>query len=526
MHAEASYWTLLTADDAASDPTLAELLAAWLAAGNRSLRDLFEMHPDVLAAAMGRSLDDLQPLLRLRDRRPQVERLLDRLARAHVDLLAPWDRGYPRALKEIEPNDVPAPLWYLGSPAILGGKIVAVIGARDSGAEAVAFARAAGGALAASGKTVLAGVARAVERGALEGATVGEGKAIGLLGQGIARALPDLQRLQPRVRAGSLLLIGTLHPETAWQQGLEEAGNRVLLALAERVVVAQAGAADSTMQAAAQALDAGKPVLVGSVDAEGNRALLEHGGIPIAWPAESAAMLEAAVLAQPPALVQLLREAPRSKTVREADEPLVGGATQDERARPAISGAAGAPATRAARSRAASPEDQSRRIDVTGVDPPAPNAFTPSDAGEPANTATNGPVGVPGQRSASIGHERGENQPKAPRGRARGHTRPDGAPASTLPEEQLAGAILRCLQRRKRPTPKGALLQALAVTEGSLDRALAALIAAGRVQERLHRAGTAYGLPQTESGTAEARFQLSLFGQQATPDDDRHVPEP
>ena len=479
MHPEAPYWTLLTAADAAADPALADLLAAWLAAGNRSLRDLFELHPDVLAAAMGRSLDDLQPLLRLRSWRLQVERLLDRLARAGVDLLSPWDRSYPRALKEIMPGGIPAPLWYLGPPAILDGKIVAVIGARDSGTEAVDFARAAGGALAAGGKTVLAGVARAVERGALEGATASDGKAIGLLGQGIARALPDLQRLLPRIRGGALLVVGALHPETAWQPGLEEAGNRVLLALAGRVIVAQAGAADSTLGVAARALDAGKPVLVRAAEEEGNRALLERGGMAIAWPPESAEALEAAVLAQPPALVQLLQHAPAARSMREVDEPSTTGASRladtahDERPRPATS-AATREAMRTARPRPTTPEDRTPEI---------------------------------GANDARRDH-------------------PGMLPTPPLPEDSLEGTILRCLQRRKRPMPKGALLQAIAIPESSIDRALAALIAAGRVRERLHRAGTAYELPPAESAPAEARFQLSLFGQEATSDDDQPMPDP
>ena len=112
-----------------------------------------------------------------------------------------------------------------------------------------------------------------------------------MLGQGIARALPDLRRLVPRLREGQLLLLSRVHPEAPWQPALEEGRGAVVVALAERVVVVHAGLTGGTWEVAQQALRYGRPLFVRESPAEGNRALLEQGALPFAWQ-EVATILE------------------------------------------------------------------------------------------------------------------------------------------------------------------------------------------------------------------------------------------
>ena len=173
MGPEAAYWAVLTGAAEPGSP-LAGLIEGWLAAGNRSARELFELHPEMLAATLGRPVEELTALLALRARLPQAQRLLDRLGRAGVDLLPRWDRRYPRALRVLADERHEAVLWYAGSLDLLEQDPVAIAGPRDVGPEGRDFARAVAGAVAGQGHAVLGGLAQTVERVAMEGAMVRE----------------------------------------------------------------------------------------------------------------------------------------------------------------------------------------------------------------------------------------------------------------------------------------------------------------------------------------------------------------
>ncbi len=82
----------------------------------------------------------------------------------------------------------------------------------------------------------------------------------------------------------------------------------------------------------------------------------------------------------------------------------------------------------------------------------------------------------------------------------------EGAPPNDLEE-----MVLRYLNGRRKPAGKGALLHALAIEEGVLDRALMRLMARGDVTQHSHRTGVAYTVTGAK-GTGTGAFQLSIFG--------------
>ncbi|MDB5075618.1 MAG: putative processing protein, partial [Chloroflexi bacterium] len=242
MHPEAVYWALLSDHPLEDDAAIAGLLAAWHAKGKRSVHDLFEQDPGSLAEILGIPESALAPMVRLRPRLPQAHRLIDRLVRDGVELVTIWERRYPQQLRSLLGEAVPMVLWHLGPLKLLDGDPVAILGSRDVPQEALSFARQVGGGVARAGRPVLTGVARAVERAALEAALrVEGGTAVALLAQGIARAMPELRHWQGAIRGNRLLVAGVLHPEAAWQPWHESLRGVIGVGLAERVVVAHAG---------------------------------------------------------------------------------------------------------------------------------------------------------------------------------------------------------------------------------------------------------------------------------------------
>jgi predicted Rossmann fold nucleotide-binding protein DprA/Smf involved in DNA uptake len=89
-------------------------------------------------------------------------------------------------------------------------------------------------------------------------------------------------------------------------------------------------------------------------------------------------------------------------------------------------------------------------------------------------------------------------------------------PSSVLSEEGTSAdgldeMVLRYLTGKRRPAGKGALLHALSIEEGLLDRALMRLMARGDIAQRTHRTGVAYTATGVKGAGAGA-FQLSIFG--------------
>lgn len=282
MQSEAAYWALLTGEE----PWQVELLGAWHGAGNRSLRGLFEEAPQALAMLLGLPEEALTPLLAVRTRVPRTASLLDRLGREGVDLVTRWERRYPRALKTALGDGAPPALWHAGPLDLLGQGPVAVFGARDAGPDAVAFARALAVGLAGRGRPVITGVARAIERATLEAALGAGGAGIVMLGQGIARAQPDLRRLQAQIAAGRLLVLSGMAPEAPWQPWIEGARGALAAALAERAAVAQVSEGGGTWATVQAAIGLGRPLYVRESEDDTHRALLAGGALSLPWPAE------------------------------------------------------------------------------------------------------------------------------------------------------------------------------------------------------------------------------------------------
>ena len=501
MGSEAAYWAVLTGAAAEPGSPLARLIAGWLAAGNRSARELFELHPEMLAATLGRTVEELTPLLALRARLPQAQRLLDRLGRAGVDLLPRWDRRYPRALRVLADERHEAVLWYAGALDLLEQDPVAIAGPRDVGPEGRDFARAVAGAVAGQGHAVLGGLAQTVERVAMEGAMVRErGGGIAVLGQGIARALPDLLRLQHELRAGRILVISRLPLEAAWQPAYESERARTTVQLMGRLVLAQAEAGDGSWQLAHAALQVGRAVLVRASESEACATLQAQGAMPIAWPAQGEEALAAEALRLPEIRARHLRELACSTGADHREGQPAGSDATDDRDSEATT--APKPRRKAA----------ARGSGTATVDPAIPSA--PANPGARIRaTQRNGSAPAHSQAPATAGvaAEPG-SVPEADE--AYVHGRGPGGDEVPEPSPPLEEVLLRYLRRhRRRVTSKGLLLQALPAEEWAIDQALAALIAAGQVTEHAHRTGAGYA-PAAPDGAADGggSFQLSLFG--------------
>ena len=208
--------------------------------------------------------------------------------------VTPRDTGYPsRVLALVHPPD---PLWIDGDPAALAARTVAIVGTRRMTAYGERVARELAGACAGAGVVVVSGFAQGIDSAAHRGALDAGGRTVAVLGEGIALFVATVRGrrrpLVPRVRANGAL-VSQYAPTFCAQPWTFVKRNATIAALAEVVVVIEAGERSGALITAEDARRLGRPLFaipgpIGSAASVGTNALIASG--------QARALISAAVL--------------------------------------------------------------------------------------------------------------------------------------------------------------------------------------------------------------------------------------
>lgn len=201
--------------------------------------------------------------------------------RAGLRAIVLGEPGYPRALAEIP--DPPPALWVRGAAAALGGRLVAVVGARAASTYGVDMARALGAGLAACGVTVVSGLARGIDAEAHAAAVEAGGISVAVLGSGADHIYPpEHGPLADALVRGGGAVVSEWAPGTPPRAFHFPLRNRLISGLSSAVVVVEAAERSGSLITAASALDQGREVMavpgpVRSGRHRGAHALLRDG---------------------------------------------------------------------------------------------------------------------------------------------------------------------------------------------------------------------------------------------------------
>ena len=142
-------------------------------------------------------------------------------------------------------------------------RTVAIVGSRDANAEAMAFARGLAATLSRHGVVVVSGGAVGIDAAAHRGALDASGRTWAIAGTGCEHCFPrEHARLFDTIAAGPGAMLWPFPPSSAARAGAFPLRNRVLVALSDAVVVAQAGLPSGALRAAACARIFQKPLWV------------------------------------------------------------------------------------------------------------------------------------------------------------------------------------------------------------------------------------------------------------------------
>jgi DNA processing protein len=173
-----------------------DLLTASLlpGAGGRWLRELLARRPLAHVLAHPDDHDDVVPepargVLRSGEARRRAEEERERAASAGVRIVGRDEADYPGWLRRI--FDPPLVLYVRGLLRADEGPVsLAMVGSRRGSPAGVAWARAAAQDLAASGLTIVSGLARGIDTAAHQGALAAAGRTVAVLGSGLDRVYP------------------------------------------------------------------------------------------------------------------------------------------------------------------------------------------------------------------------------------------------------------------------------------------------------------------------------------------------
>ena len=181
----------------------------------------------------------------------------------------------------------PAAITIRGGP-VESPRAVAIVGSREAAGESIRFARDLAGAVARAGAVVVSGGALGVDAAAHRGALdVVGGRTWAVAGTGCDHCFPpEHASLFERIAGGPGSMIWPFLPDRPVRAGSFLARNRVLVALADAVVVVQADHPSGALRAATCARAARKALWVVPAPPwaegfEGSRRLLDEGTRPL-----------------------------------------------------------------------------------------------------------------------------------------------------------------------------------------------------------------------------------------------------
>jgi DNA processing protein len=208
-----------------------------------------------------------------------------RVVSAGIGVTALGSPAYPPALAgDIEP---PGVLFFVGSPEVISGPRVAIVGTRRCTSLGAGVARELGRDLAAAGVTVVSGLASGIDGAAHRGALAdGTTPVVGVAGSGVDVPYPAANGDLWKQVATTGALIAEAPPGRPPERWRFPARNRIIAALADAVIVVESHERGGSLHTVDAADARGVDVLVvpGSVRSPasaGTNALLAEGRQPV-----------------------------------------------------------------------------------------------------------------------------------------------------------------------------------------------------------------------------------------------------
>ncbi|MCX7785817.1 MAG: DNA-protecting protein DprA [candidate division WOR-3 bacterium] len=187
----------------------------------------------------------------------QMNLILDEVKRNKIKIITYQDTNYPKSLKSI--SNLPPILYVKGK--IFSGKSIAIIGTREASAKGKQYAKEFASILTRAGYIIVSGYAKGIDTFVHLGAIMAGGKTIAVLPFGILKFSfhPELLEFADTF-FNQATIISEFFPYSEWSVGNALARNRITSALADKILVVEAGDSGGTVNTVEHAIKQNKPV--------------------------------------------------------------------------------------------------------------------------------------------------------------------------------------------------------------------------------------------------------------------------
>jgi DNA processing protein len=254
--------------------------------------------------------------------------------RAGRGVLLPGDPASPVSLADLQRP--PLGLFWRGRgslwPQLARRRAIAVVGTRRPSRHGLALAEALGKALAHAGWPVLSGLAEGIDAACHRGCLSERGRPVAVLGTSLDRVYPSHHQCLQRQVAEQGLLISELAEGISTSAGHFAARNRLLVAMAQAVVLVECPERSGALHAARLAWEQQLPLWVvpgdaGRLSARGSNRWLAQGATLLLEPADLIRQLGAGPLHRHPPCA---RHSASELHERDLLSALAGGASLEQ----------------------------------------------------------------------------------------------------------------------------------------------------------------------------------------------------
>lgn len=208
------------------------------------LLDLVRMSPEQRPPEIAKYASTLDRLLEAEGKVSAQAFVIDQVLSVGGRIVPISAAAYPSHLvHRIGPDRAPTVLTVVGSEALWKTPGVAISGSRKAGPTGLAFAKAAGRAVAAAGEVVVCGLAGGVDREALDGALEAGGRVIGIAPEGIMHSRWLRRR---ELAEGRLAIVSEFAPDDRWSAARAMTRNRTIAGFSSALVIADCVASGGT----------------------------------------------------------------------------------------------------------------------------------------------------------------------------------------------------------------------------------------------------------------------------------------
>lgn len=217
-------------------PTAWATLKTRLAAAGQTPAGLIGLDAGDIASLLDLPQDRAADLASLLARAGQMALELERLQARGIWLVSREDPEYPESLSRRLGDQAPPVLFGAGDSAILTGKGLGIVGARDADAPSLDFTQRVAAWAVEGGLAVVSGAARGVDAVAMRAAFDAGGKVIGAVADNLEERIRDAETRRA-VADGQAVLLSPYGPATPFSVGAAMGRNKLIYCLADAVVV-------------------------------------------------------------------------------------------------------------------------------------------------------------------------------------------------------------------------------------------------------------------------------------------------